>query len=126
AGVVVDDHLVDALQAEGVALLQLLEVHAKAPVRIARGEASVGSDLVQLAVVEDLEHHGEEIEAVVACVRLDLALQRRERRGEAHRPLPRNSLIDWWMASLLSIFDSATEASSPKASFKSSRNWPVP
>jgi hypothetical protein len=126
ARVVVDDHLVDPLEAEGVSLLELLEVHAEAPMRIAGGETSVGRHLIQLPVVQDLEQNGEEVQAVGAGMTLDLLLERGQPGREAHRPLPRNSLIDWWMSSLLSILDIATRSSSGKASFMSSRNCPVP
>ena len=71
-GVVVDDQLVDLREAVGVALGELLVVHAEAPVRVAGGEAAVGGDLVELVVVEDLEDDVVEVEAVLARVAFDL------------------------------------------------------
>jgi hypothetical protein len=72
-GVVVDHELVDLGEAVGVALAELLVVHPEPPVRVAGREASEGRDLVELVVVEQLEHHVVEVEAVLAGVALDLA-----------------------------------------------------
>jgi hypothetical protein len=41
AGIVVDDHLVDAPQPVGVALRELVVLHPPLPVRVAHGEAAV-------------------------------------------------------------------------------------
>ena len=126
ARVVVDDHLVDLRQPVLVALAQLLVLHAERPVRVARREAAVGRDLVQLVGVDDLEDRLEEVEPVVAGVALDLLLELAEVRRQvrvveagrhvfirglglrigiaqcrnrSYLPVPRNSLIDSRIAS---------------------------
>ena len=95
--VVVDDQLVDLGEAVGIALGQLLELHPEAPMGVAGGEAPVGRDLVELVVVDHLEDHVEEVEAVLAGVALDLPpppLEVGREVGHApYRPLPRNFLI---------------------------------
>jgi hypothetical protein len=64
AGVVVDHELVDLREAVGVALGELLVLHAEAPVRVARREAAVGRDHVELLAVDQLEDDLVEVEAV--------------------------------------------------------------
>ena len=64
AGVVVDDHFVDASEAVVVLLGHAFVFHAEAPVGVAHGEAAEGGDLVDLVVVEHFEDDVEEVEAV--------------------------------------------------------------
>ena len=64
ARIVVDDHLVDLRQPVVVALAQLLVGHAERPVRIARREAAVGGDLVEVVGVDHLEDGLVEVQAV--------------------------------------------------------------
>ena len=75
ARIVVDHHLVDLRQPVVVALAQLLVGHAERPVRIARREAAVGGDLVEIVGVDDLEDGLVEIQAVLARIALDLVLE---------------------------------------------------
>ena len=82
AGIVVDHQLVDFLQAVGVAFGELFVLHAEAPVGIARGEAPVGGDFVELIVVDDFEDGGVEIEAVAVRMLLHLALDVGQVGGE--------------------------------------------
>src|SRR5437867_9555112 len=65
AGVVVDDHLVDLLEAVAVAFRELLVLHAEPPVGVSGGEAPQRGDLGQLVVVEDLrsEEHTSELQS---------------------------------------------------------------
>ncbi len=67
AGVVVDDHFVDAAEAVVMLLGHAFVFHAEAPVGIAHGESAEGGDLVDLVVVEHFENDIEEIEAVGFC-----------------------------------------------------------
>jgi hypothetical protein len=97
--VVVDDQLVDLLQAVRIALVELVEVHAEGPVRVATRETAVGGDLVHLLPVDDLEQDVEEVEAVAARHFADLAGQPLQlgsglAGSRSHRPFPRNSLIE--------------------------------
>ena len=75
ARVVVDDHLVDLRQPVVVALLAAPRRHAERPVRVARREAAVGGDLVEVVGVDHLEDRLVEVEPVAAGVALDLLLQ---------------------------------------------------
>ena len=65
ARVVVDDHLVDATEAVGVALGHLVVLGAPPPMGVADGEPAVGGDLVHGVEVEDLEDDLVEVEAVL-------------------------------------------------------------
>src|SRR5690606_18679133 len=109
ARVVVDDELVDLLQTVDVALLELLELHAEAPVRIARRKPSVRGDHVDLLGVEELEDHLEEVEPEVDGVLADLLRPFGElgteigREPGSHRPFPRKVLIERTMSSRLLI-----------------------
>ena len=73
-GVVVDDHLVDLRQPVDVALGQVLELHAEAPVRVAHRKPAVRGDLLHPLVVQDLELDVPEVEAVRARESLNLSL----------------------------------------------------
>ena len=81
-GVVVDHHLVDLREAVDVALGEVLELHAEAPVRVADREAAERRHLLHLLVVEDLELDVPEVEAVLPPVVLDLALHVGEVGGQ--------------------------------------------
>ena len=88
AGIVVDHQLVDLLQAVGVALGELLVLHAEPPVRIARGKAAVGGDRVELVGVDHFEDRGIEIQPVAARIVFDLPLD----VGQVGRAADRNGL----------------------------------
>ncbi len=75
AGVVVDHHLVDLRQAILVALLELFVLHAKRPVGVASGEATVGGHFVQVVSVKHFENGLVEVETVVTGIAFDLDLQ---------------------------------------------------
>ena len=64
AGVVVDDHFVDAAKAVVVLFRHAFVFHAEAPVGVADGETAEGGDLVDLVIVEHFEDGLEEIETV--------------------------------------------------------------
>ena len=87
ARIVVDHQLVDLLQPVGVALGELLVLHAEPPVRIARGKAAVGRDRVELVGVDHFEDRGIEIEPIVARIALDLRLDFGQIRPAAVRSL---------------------------------------
>ncbi len=84
-GVVVDDQLVDLGEAVGVALAELLVLHPEAPVGVAGGEAPVARHLVELVVIQNLEHDVVEVEAVFAGVALDLPPPAVEVGVQVHR-----------------------------------------
>ncbi len=75
AGVVVDDHLINPAKPVMVLLGHPLILHAPLPVRVARREPSVRSDLVHLLVRAHFEDRGKKIEAVGACALADLLLR---------------------------------------------------
>ena len=64
AGIVVDDHFVDASETVVVLLGHAFVFHAEAPVGVADGEAAEGGDLIDLVVVEHFEDGFEEVESV--------------------------------------------------------------
>src|SRR4029079_11651787 len=129
-GVGVDHHLVDLRQAPLVALGELLEVHAEAPVRVARREAAVRGDLVHRLVVEDLVDDREELETAVTGVAFDLLLDIAQVCGESperhYLPLPRNSLMESMIASLPLISLVHTRSSSSTRTVRSLMNCPEP
>ena len=107
AGVGIDDHFVDFLEAVGVAFHEFIELGAEPPVGIADGEAAISGEHAEFLVIEHLEDGGEEIEAIGGGVgfhfRLDLAEVLGEDAGLAdghgespgnYLPLPRKVLMD--------------------------------
>ena len=130
-GVVVDDHLVDLREAIDVALGQLLEVHAEAPVRIADREAAERGDLLHALVVEDLEGRVRRNPGQSRGRSLRLRFGSRAVGGQ----------VGHWLLSslaeegpdrlhdpvlLLLISETSTLSVSSKCSFTSLRNWPDP
>ncbi len=82
AGVVVDDHLVDFLQAVAVSLGELFVLHAEPPVGVAGGEPAEGGDFGEFVVVQNLEDRRIEVEPVGFRVGLDLDLEVSEDGGQ--------------------------------------------
>ena len=85
AGIVIDDHLVDAAQAIVVLLGHALIFHAEAPMGVTNGESTVRGDMVDLVVVEHFENGFEEVEAIGGGRGADLVIGRRQVRGEIRR-----------------------------------------
>ena len=128
AGVVVDDELVDLLEAVLVALAQLLVLHPEAPVRVAGREAPVGGDLVERVVVEDLEEGLVEVEAVLLGVAADAVPEAADLRGKrpAHRPVPRKVRMEGRIPSRSGISVVSTRSSPWYSASRSTRNCPLP
>ena len=105
ARVIINDHLVNLLQAVGVALVEALVFHAELPVGIPVREPTVGGNHVHFFEVEDLENGFVKIQSIAARVLLDLAVEPRQfgrqrlpvalNRYRHYFPLPRKSLMDW-------------------------------
>ena len=74
ARISIDHHLVDFLQAVGIAFHQFIELGSETPVRIAGGEPAVGRQKTHFFVVDHLENHIEEVEAVARGVSFHVSL----------------------------------------------------
>ena len=79
----VDDHFVDRRAKVDMALDQLVEFHAKAPVRVACGKAAERRCLIQGAVVQHLVDDRVKIQTVVFGVAFDFFPRSLKFRGEA-------------------------------------------
>ena len=105
ARVIINDHLVDLVQAVGVALVETLVLHAELPVGIPVRKPTVRGNHIHLFEVEHFENGFVEIQSVAARVLLDLAVEPRQlgcerlsaalNRYRHYLPFPRKSLIDW-------------------------------
>ena len=70
----VDHHLVDFLQAVGVALRQLVVLGPEPPVRIPQRKAAKGGEHAHLFVIDDFKNRLEEVEPVAPRPLFDLIL----------------------------------------------------
>ena len=80
ARVIIDDHFVDLVQAVCVALVEALVFHAELPVGIPVGETTVSGHHVHFFEIEHLEDRLVKIQAVLARVLFDLAVEPRQFR----------------------------------------------
>ena len=105
ARVIVDDHFVNLVKTVRIALVEALVLHAELPVGIPIRDTTVSGHHVHFFEIEHLENRLVKIQAILARVLFDLAIEPRQFRcqrlssalnGDGHYlPFPRKSLMDW-------------------------------